>query len=129
MSWLIDSSIGRKFVQSISGLFLILFLLFHMSMNLVLIFNYDAYDFANEVKVGANWWGYHRNRRNCTRIPDSHYLCSHPTLQTAGHGVVTATSHRVKQQSHGRLKHVCSGSLYFAILASTPVSDVVSNAV
>jgi len=56
MSWLIKSSIGRKFVQSISGLFLILFLLFHVSMNLVLIFSYDTYNFlANEV-LGANWW-------------------------------------------------------------------------
>ena len=56
MSWLIKSSIGRKFVQSISGLFLILFLLFHMSMNLVLLFSYEAYDFlANEI-LGANWW-------------------------------------------------------------------------
>ncbi len=56
MSWLIKSSIGRKFTQSISGLFLILFLLFHMSMNLVLIFSYDAYNFiANEI-LGANWW-------------------------------------------------------------------------
>ncbi len=50
MSWLIKSSIGRKFVQSISGPFLILFLLFHVSMNLVLVFSYDTYDFlANEV--------------------------------------------------------------------------------
>jgi len=56
MSWLIKSSIGRKFVQSISGLFLILFLLFHVSMNLVLIFNYETYNFlANEI-LGANWW-------------------------------------------------------------------------
>ncbi len=56
MSWLIKSSIGRKFIQSVSGLFLILFLLFHMSMNLVLIFNYDTYNFlANEI-LGANWW-------------------------------------------------------------------------
>ncbi len=56
MSWLIKSSIGRKFVQSISGLFLILFLLVHVSMNLVLIFSYDTYTFlANEV-LGANWW-------------------------------------------------------------------------
>ena len=56
MSWLIKSSIGRKFVQSISGLFLILFLLFHMSMNMVLIFSYDTYNFiANEI-LGANWW-------------------------------------------------------------------------
>lgn len=56
MSWLVNSSIGRKFVQSISGLFLVLFLLFHMSMNLVLLFSYDAYNFiANEI-LGANWW-------------------------------------------------------------------------
>lgn len=56
MSWLIKSSIGRKFIQSISGLFLVLFLLFHMSMNLALIFSYDAYDFiANDI-LGANWW-------------------------------------------------------------------------
>jgi len=56
MSWLIKSSIGRKFVQSISGLFMILFLLFHMVMNFVLIFSYNTYDFiANEI-LGANWW-------------------------------------------------------------------------
>lgn len=56
MSWLIKSSIGRKFVQSISGLFMILFLLFHMSMNLVLIFSYDTYDFIANELLGANWW-------------------------------------------------------------------------
>ena len=56
MSWLIKSSIGRKFVQSISGLFLILFLLFHMSMNLVLIFNYETYNFLANEMLGANWW-------------------------------------------------------------------------
>ncbi len=56
MSWLVKSSIGRKFIQSISGLFLILFLLFHMSMNVALIFSYDAYNFlANDI-LGANWW-------------------------------------------------------------------------
>ena len=56
MSWLIKSSIGRKVIQSISGLFLILFLLFHMSMNVVLIFSHETYDFlANEI-LGANWW-------------------------------------------------------------------------
>ncbi|MDD2512025.1 MAG: succinate dehydrogenase cytochrome b subunit [Proteiniphilum sp.] len=56
MSWLIDSSIGRKFIQSISGLFLILFLLFHMTMNLVLIFSYDTYNFLANEMLGANWW-------------------------------------------------------------------------
>ena len=55
MSWLINSSIGRKFIMSISGLFLILFLLFHMSMNLVMVFSMDAYDMISEF-LGANWY-------------------------------------------------------------------------
>ncbi len=56
MSWLIKSSIGRKFIQSISGLFMILFLMFHVSMNLVLIFNYETYNFLANKMLGANWW-------------------------------------------------------------------------
>lgn len=56
MGWLIDSSIGRKFVQSISGLFLILFLLVHASMNVVLIFSYETYDFLASEILGSNWW-------------------------------------------------------------------------
>ena len=55
MSWLINSSIGRKFIMSISGLFLILFLLFHMSMNLVMVFSFEAYDMISEF-LGANWY-------------------------------------------------------------------------
>ena len=55
MSWLINSSIGRKFIMSISGLFLILFLVFHMSMNLVMVFSMDAYDVISEF-LGANWY-------------------------------------------------------------------------
>ncbi|MDR2469919.1 MAG: succinate dehydrogenase/fumarate reductase cytochrome b subunit, partial [Tannerella sp.] len=31
--WLLHSSIGRKLVMSISGAVLVLFLLFHLSMN------------------------------------------------------------------------------------------------
>ncbi len=56
MSWLIKSSIGRKFVQSISGLFLILFLLVHVTMNIVLIFNYETYNFLASEVLGSNWW-------------------------------------------------------------------------
>ena len=33
--WLIDSSIGRKVVMSVTGAALILFLTFHMAMNCV----------------------------------------------------------------------------------------------
>ena len=55
MSWLINSSVGRKFIMSISGLFLILFLLFHMVMNLVMVFSFEAYDMISEF-LGANWY-------------------------------------------------------------------------
>ncbi|MDR1743568.1 MAG: succinate dehydrogenase cytochrome b subunit [Dysgonamonadaceae bacterium] len=55
MSWLISSSIGRKLMMSISGLFLILFLIFHMSMNLVMVFSMEAYDMICEF-LGANWY-------------------------------------------------------------------------
>ncbi len=53
--WLKDSSIGRKVVMSITGLALILFLTFHMAMNLVALFSPDAY---NEICkfLGANWY-------------------------------------------------------------------------
>lgn len=53
--WLLNSSIGRKLVMSISGLFLILFLLFHMSMNCVAIFSGEAYNQICEF-LGANWY-------------------------------------------------------------------------
>lgn len=55
MSWLIKSSIGRKLVMSVTGLALVLFLTFHMSMNLVAIFSEDAYNKVCEF-LGANWY-------------------------------------------------------------------------
>ncbi|MBQ2608699.1 MAG: succinate dehydrogenase cytochrome b subunit [Paludibacteraceae bacterium] len=53
--WLKDSSIGRKFVMSISGLALVLFLLFHGCMNLVLVFSEKWYNIICET-LGANWY-------------------------------------------------------------------------
>ena len=53
--WLSNSSIGRKVVMSISGLFLILFLTFHMSMNLVAVISEDAYNAVCKF-LGANWY-------------------------------------------------------------------------
>ena len=57
--WLKDSSIGRKLVMSITGLFLVLFLLFHGSMNLCLviddIFGTHAYNWICAM-LGANWY-------------------------------------------------------------------------
>ena len=55
MSWLLNSSIGRKFIMALSGCALILFLLFHMSMNLVLIFSVEAYDMICDF-LGTNWY-------------------------------------------------------------------------
>ena len=42
--WLLNSSIGRKLIMSISGLFLILFLLFHLCMNVAAVFSGEAYN-------------------------------------------------------------------------------------
>ena len=41
--------------MSISGLFLILFLVFHMSMNLTVVFSTEAYNMICEF-LGANWY-------------------------------------------------------------------------
>ena len=53
--WLINSSIGRKVVMSVTGIALILFLTFHMSMNLVALFSGEAYNMVCEF-LGANWY-------------------------------------------------------------------------
>jgi len=53
--WLINSSIGRKVVMSVTGLALILFLTFHCAMNIVAIFSGKAYNMICEL-LGANWY-------------------------------------------------------------------------
>ena len=56
--WLKDSSIGRKLLMSISGLFLVLFLTFHLVMNFAMVFSPEkggAYD-AICGFLGANWY-------------------------------------------------------------------------
>ena len=53
--FLTNSSLGRKLVMSITGCFLVLFILFHMSMNVVAIISGDAYD-AICAFLGANWY-------------------------------------------------------------------------
>lgn len=53
--WLKDSSIGRKFVMSISGLALVFFLIFHGCMNLALVFSEEAYNTICRL-LGANWY-------------------------------------------------------------------------
>ena len=53
--WLIDSSIGRKVVMSVTGAALVLFLTFHMAMNCVALFSGEAYNAVCEF-LGANWY-------------------------------------------------------------------------
>ncbi|MDH6357973.1 succinate dehydrogenase cytochrome b subunit [Parabacteroides sp. PF5-9] len=53
--WLLNSSIGKKLIMSISGIFLILFLTFHMAMNMAAVFSEDAYNMICAF-LGANWY-------------------------------------------------------------------------
>ena len=53
--WLINSSIGRKVVMSVTGVALILFLTFHCAMNVVALFSGEAYNKICEA-LGANWY-------------------------------------------------------------------------
>ena len=55
MSNIFTSSIGKKLIMSISGCFLVLFLAFHMCMNLALVFSPEAYNAICEF-LGANWY-------------------------------------------------------------------------
>jgi len=53
--WLFDSSVGRKFIMSITGICLVLFLTFHCLMNIVVIFSPEGYNAICEF-LGANWY-------------------------------------------------------------------------
>jgi succinate dehydrogenase / fumarate reductase cytochrome b subunit len=53
--WLIDSSVGRKVVMSVTGIALILFLTFHCCMNVAAFFSGDAYNTICKL-LGANWY-------------------------------------------------------------------------
>ena len=53
--WLINSSIGRKVVLSVTGIALILFLTFHGCMNVVALFSEEGYNMICEF-LGANWY-------------------------------------------------------------------------
>ena len=51
--FLCNSSLGKKLVMSVTGCCLVLFLLFHMSMNLVAIISPEGYNMVCEF-LGAN---------------------------------------------------------------------------
>ena len=53
--WLFNSSIGKKVIMAVTGMALILFLTFHMSMNVVALFSAEGYNMICEM-LGANWY-------------------------------------------------------------------------
>ena len=53
--WLSNSSVGRKVVMSVTGIALVLFLTFHMAMNLVALVSASGYNKVCEF-LGANWY-------------------------------------------------------------------------
>ena len=53
--FLCNSSLGKKLVMSVTGCCLVLFLLFHMSMNLVALVSAEAYNVVCAF-LGANWY-------------------------------------------------------------------------
>lgn len=53
--FLTNSSLGKKVVMSISGAFLVIFILFHMSMNVTAIISPEGYDMICAF-LGANWY-------------------------------------------------------------------------
>ncbi len=55
MSWLLNSSIGKKLIMSITGFFLVFFLIFHATMNVVAVISENAYNTICGL-LGANWY-------------------------------------------------------------------------
>ena len=53
--WLTNSSVGRKVVMSVTGLFLVLFVTFHALMNAVALIKFEYYEAICEF-LGANWY-------------------------------------------------------------------------
>jgi len=53
--WLTNSSVGRKVLMSVTGLFLVLFVTFHALMNAVAVIKFEYYDAICEF-LGANWY-------------------------------------------------------------------------
>ena len=53
--WLTNSSLGRKVVMSVTGLFLLLFVTFHVLMNALALISPRGYNLVCEF-LGANWY-------------------------------------------------------------------------
>ena len=53
--FLTNSSVGKKVVMRVTGCFLELFILFHMSMNITMLFAWASYNAICRF-LGANWY-------------------------------------------------------------------------
>ena len=71
--WLSNSSVGRKVVMSVTGIALVLFLTFHMAMNLVAIISADGYNMICEFP-GSKLVCVSGYRRTSRSFCDSHHL-------------------------------------------------------
>ena len=97
--WLIKSSVGRKVVMSVTGLFLILFLTFHALMNAVAVYSLDAYEAVCEF-LGANWYAHHLRFLAHVAEPQrarQQQLCCHQASKERGVGIT----------EHARAWHHC----------------------
>ena len=81
--FLTNSSLGKKLVMSLTGCFLVLFILFHMSMNLVAIISPEGYNTICAF-LGANWYALAGTGGAGRRRADSFRLrpCGSPTTTT-----------------------------------------------
>ena len=71
--WLSNSSVGRKVVMSVTGIALVLFLTFHMAMNLVALVSANGYNMVCEF-LGANWYAIGGYGRSGCLIHHPHHL-------------------------------------------------------
>ncbi len=55
MANLLTSSIGKKLIMSLTGAFLVLFLVFHLVMNMLAVFSAESYNMVCGF-LGANWY-------------------------------------------------------------------------
>ena len=72
--WLLNSSIGKKLIMSISGLFLILFLVFHLCMNIAAVFSGEAYNVICGLLGSGSYSRIGRRRCDPLRVRYHSYL-------------------------------------------------------
>ena len=79
--WLINSSIGRKVVMSVTGIALVLFLTFHASMNVVALISEDGYNLTNFV-MSCDHWEFTDKKSHVTMVEET-YATDHGFMDKA----------------------------------------------